>query len=286
MARIIARMVGLLLAIGTCGGCQVISRDRPIAVSVVDAETKKPIGGAEVKISYPMSQSGVSLENAVTTAGADGIARSKVASTSDYGLILTASSNGYLPADLNVSSDSVHRIPAPGLFESSDGRPPNYQLELFASPDFAVELTVPTSFRGLIHLKTRFEQGVTFPTGQRTFKYEVPSSDPVELRGPFVLRHVLPVDYVARYPDGTPLPKTPDDLTVGFRWWKSNGDDEFFVVGTKPEIEAYMRSLGSSSGESTGRGAGSGGRGRGGAGGGGRRHGGNSGGGALQSPIP
>jgi uncharacterized membrane protein YgcG len=276
-ARQIAnQLICLLVPIVACG-CQTLSRDRPIGVEVVDAETKKPVPGAQVKITYPMSQTGVSLQQSTIPAGGDGIAHLKVASTSDYGIILEAFAEGYLRDDLNVSSASVQRIAPAGIFENPDHRAANYRLELYSVPDFSIELIVPLGYHGVVRAKTKFEKDVSFPARQRLFQFEVAKSGTVELAGPAILRQILPVDYIASFTDGNPLSKTPDDLTVGIKYWKMDGAEQLFVVGTKIEIDGYVRSSSSPSIDSSTRS--SGGRGNG-SGGGGRRRGGGGGAGS------
>jgi hypothetical protein len=263
------------------GGCQMVARDRPLGIEVIDAETKKPVAGAQVKVTYPMSQTGVSLQQSTSTAGNDGIARMKVATTSDFGIILAASADGYLPADLNVSSASVDHIPSAGLFEKAETRPPSFRLEIYATPDFTVDLIVPLGYRGIVRARPKFEQSASFPPGQRKFRYEVSNAGAVELAGPPVLRQVLPVDYSAHFPDGGEMTKNPDDLSVGFKYWKMDGAEQLFVVGTKSEIDGYMRSTAGDSTESPGRGSGD----KGGSKGGGRRrNGGGQSGGSSQAP--
>jgi uncharacterized membrane protein YgcG len=274
-ARQIANQSICLFIAFVAGGCQTLSRDRPIGVEVVDAETKKPVPGAQVKITYPMSQTGVSLQQSTVAAGSDGVAHVKVASTSDFGIILDASADGYLHDDLNVSSASVQRISPAGMFENPDHRAANYRLELYSVPDFSIELIVPLGYHGVVRAKTKFEKDVAFPARQRRFRFEVAKSGTVELAGPAVLRQILPVDYVASFPDGNSLSKIPDDLTVGLKYWKMDGAEQLFVVGTKAEIDGFVRSSSAPSMESSTRS--SGGRGNG-SGSGGKRRGGGAGG--------
>jgi uncharacterized membrane protein YgcG len=234
-----------------------------------------------------MSQSGISLQESTAPVSGDGIARTKVASTSDYGIILAASADGYLSTDLTISNESVQHLPASGIFDRGDHHAPNYRLELYAAPDFAIELVVPAGYRGLIRATPKFEDGYAFRAGLRRFQFDVSTSGKVDLIGPAMLRHIVPVDYSASYADGNALVKNADDTTVGIKYWKMDGADQLFVVGTKPEIESFVKTntpdpTDSSSRSSGGRGNGSaGGHHRGGGGGG---NGGNSSGGGSSAP--
>lgn len=279
-ARRIERLACCLFISTMAMGCQTLSGDRPLAVEVIDAESKKPITNAQVKLTYPMAQSGVSLQESTTPVSGDGIARIKVSSTSDYGVILAASADGYLSTDLTISNDSVRHLSAAGVFDRGDHRAPNYRLELYAGPDFSIELAVPTGYRGLIRAKPKFEDQFTFRAGLRHFQFNVSSNGQVELAGPAVLRHILPVDYSATFADGTAIAKNADETIVGIKYWKMEGADQLFVVGTKSEIEGFVRT---NTPDPTDAPRSSGGRGSG-PGGGGHHRGGGGGGNGGNAP--
>src|SRR5262249_17291380 len=122
-------------------------------------------------------------------------------------------------------------------------RPANFVVEMYAEPRFAVELVVPVGFRGLIKADIQIDENAPCPPGQRCFRYEVPSSNTVLIKGPTVLRRVSPSNYQARYPGGALLGTKMDLVTVGFRWLKRDGNENYFVVGTQSEYDQFRRRL-------------------------------------------
>jgi hypothetical protein len=71
----------------------------------------------------------------------------------------------------------------------------------------------------------------------------VPPSNAVLVKGPAALRRVSPSDYQARYASGALLGTKMDLITVGFRWLKRDGNENYFVVGTRNEYDQFRRRL-------------------------------------------
>ncbi|MFL5341138.1 MAG: hypothetical protein ACJ8F7_13405 [Gemmataceae bacterium] len=237
--------IGLVFLIVGTSGCMTMTRDRPFTVLVRDAETKKPIANAEVKISYPPSIATRSAAEKVGNTKADGIARLDVTPAGDLGVIVAASVKGYVSESLNVPESAIEAINPPKLlFETAALRTPNFTLDLYAAPEFAVEFVVPAGYRGVIRAKVRIDPAIHPAAGQRCFQYPVPKSGLVDVTGPTVLRRLLPLNYHAHYADGTPLGNDLDPVLVAFHWLKRDGEQQIFVVGTKSEYEGYAKSFG------------------------------------------
>ena len=269
--RIIRILIWPMFLLTITAGCQSLYRYRPIGVLVQDAETMKPIPGAQVRLSYPLVRSSVAPYDSSGTTGPDGIARLRAAPCGESVALLEVSGPGYLSESMDVSSEAIEHIEPAPWFGTPPQRPANFVLKMLAGPRFAVELVLPTGYRGLVVADVQFLNEVPCPPGQRRFSYEVPSSGRVQVRGPGLLLSHLP-DYGARYADGTVLGPEMDAVKVGFRWLKQDGPREYFVVGTQPEYESYRLDLLS---HSTGQDSRPSGGGQGG-GRGGRHHGGNS----------
>jgi hypothetical protein len=255
------------------------NHDRPVAVLVRDAETKQPIPQAEVRISVAANSASTAGQTILTQA--DGVARLSVTPPHESGVIVAASATGYSSDNEMAPAVTMNEIKPLGWFESANSRPPTFVLDLYSGPPFTVDFVVPRGFHGLIRAKIVVDDSLTIPTGQRCFRCEVTSSGAVDVKGPSALRQVGPAGFHAAYSDGTPLTDVMDDVVIGFRWLKHDGDEQFFVVGTKNEFDTFAKSLGAqiqwtearpTSGQ------------RGGKGGGRRRGGGAAGGAGSQVP--
>lgn len=223
-------------------GCQVLYRYRPVAMLVRDAETKEPIAGAEVHLSYPLTRDSLAPFNSSERSGKDGIAHLRAAPFGDFGVRIEASAPGYLPEQQTISTEMIQKIEPARPFEAAERRPPEVVVEMYAEPRFTVELIVPDGYRGPIKTELQVQDDVSVPPGQRCFRYEVRDGF-VQIKGPDVLRRIPALDYRARYAGGTPL---TDEMTlskVGFRWLRRQGKEDCFVVGTQPEYDMQRRTL-------------------------------------------
>jgi hypothetical protein len=257
-------LIYLALLLCSAPGCQALQSYRPVSVLARDAETGKPIAGAEVRISYPYSQPSCAPWDSVGPTGADGIAHLRAAPYGDFDLALAATATGYLEEQKTIPVKTVEAIEPAHLFETVEKRPVGFILELYtAQPPPSVELIVPTGYRGVVEVEVEAREDVPCPPGQRCFRYEVPASGIVHLTGPVLLRHVWYTDYSAKYTDGTPLPGDARDEAIGFWFLQTGGRSQSFFVGTRREYENRTKREGGGPGRSSGGGGGGGGGGRG-----------------------
>jgi hypothetical protein len=230
-----------LAALLVLAGCQLMYRYRPAPVLVRDAETKKPLAGAKVHLFYPLSRDSLAPFDSSETTGEDGVARLRAAAPfGTLGINVEATATGYAPGQISLSSESIQKLEPTHLFETAERRKPEFVIEMYAEPRFAVELVVPAGYRGRIKLESQFEDGIPAPPGQRCYRYTVKDGY-VRIKGPGVLRRVYPSDYRASYSDGSPLTSEMSLTKVGFRWLRAEGEAQIFVVGTQSEYDMQRR---------------------------------------------
>jgi hypothetical protein len=204
---------------------------------VRDAETQEPISGGGVRISYPLTAPAWAPQDSVGTTGADGIARLRAAPSGDAGPLVEVTAPGYLGADKNLPVAVVQAIEPAHLFEAVERRPVNLVVELYAEPRPTVEFIVPAGYHGLVKAEVCVEEDVPGPPGQRCFPYLVPPSGVVQVTGPRLLRRLFPLDFHARYADGTALGRPSGGSELGFWWLRTEGHTEVFLVGTRREFD-------------------------------------------------
>jgi uncharacterized membrane protein YgcG len=247
---------------------------RPVVVQARDADTKKPIPGAEIRLSYPLADPSVAPWQSVGTTGSDGTTQLRVAPYGDVGVLLDANALGYMTDQKNYSIDAVKAIKSPWFFESAGQRPVSFVVELYAEPFPGVELVLPNGYRGTVKVAVKIQDDAPYKPGQRLFSYEVPASGILQLTGPPLLRRVYSPDFHARYADGTILNRQAKDDEMGFFSLKSEGGFDYFLVGTKAEYDAFRHAEEKEATPKTlsmgSKGGGKGRRGGGGGGGGGR----------------
>jgi uncharacterized membrane protein YgcG len=268
-----------VLLFAVAPGCMSLPGDRPLPVQAVDAETKKPIRGANVQIAYPFAPSMWAAHGAAGPTADDGVARLRLAAGDDPAVTLEVAAIGYLPEEKPLPAAAVKALEPPHLFEMTDHRAPAVVVEMYAEPRPTVELIVPPGYRGHVRAAVRIQDDAPTLPGQRAFTYEVPPTGTIDVIGPPILHRVFAPDYRLRYADGAPLTQNARESEVGYWWLKSEGDVQVFLIGVKADYDAAVKS-----GEATpvggqrsgGQGGGKGGGKR---GGGGRRGGGMGGGG-------
>jgi len=248
-------------------GCQALHRYRPVAVLARDAETKQPIAGAEVRISYPFTPPTCAPWDSSGTTDRDGVVRLRAAPYGESGIMVDVTAKGYMFEGKGIPTEVVAAIPPAGIFETVARRPVDFVVELYAEPHPTIELVVPAGYRGLIKVEVRAQDDVPLVPGQRCFSYVVPASGAVQVVGPSFLRRVFPQDYRARLADGPSLTRQAKDAELGFLWLKSESGWQYFVVGTRREFDdlcsAYEKASSEEGHAAGGRGAGRGHRNRG-----------------------
>ena len=241
-------------------GCAILPSDRPVTVLVRDAETQKPVVAATVTIACPLTKSLTGSPIARATTEAEGLARLRAAPFTDSVTMMQVTAQGYLEETKELSLESIAAIDPPGWFERLDRRPPNFTVDLYATPRPQVELALPVDFRGLIRVRTEIEIAAPGTAGLRRFGSPVSASGEAVVVGPAILRQLLASDYSARYADGVALVRNPKDGSVGFWWLRKETDVDVFFVGTEAECKAAIDADNISGG--SGRSSGGGGRGR------------------------
>jgi hypothetical protein len=236
-------LIGPVLLLAFAPGCQALHRYRSVAILATDAETHKPIPGAEVRISYPLTQPHLAPWDSAGTTGDDGIARLRAAPYGDAGILVEVHAKGYLFEQKNLSVADVQALEPVPLLGHAEQRPAPFVLELFAAPRPSVELVVPTGFRGLVKVAVQVKDDAPQSPGQRTFRYLVPPSGDVLVTGPPLLRRVFVVDFGASYADGTPLPRSAKGEEPAFWWTQYRNGYDFFLVGTWNEYAELRRDL-------------------------------------------
>jgi hypothetical protein len=254
------------LAATAVAGCQSLHNYRTVVVEARDAETKQPLAGAELHLSYPLASSSFAPRESLGSTGRDGVVRLEAAPYGDTGVLVDVTLPGYMSERKSYGIDAIQAIKPVGFFESADKRTVNFVVEMFAEPFPGVELVLPDGYRGTVKATVKVRDDITCPPGQRLFSYVVPPSGIVEVTGPSLLRRVFGPDFHARYANGTVLKRQPEEGDVGFWNLKSEGEHEYFVVGTRAEYDMLRRAdlrEGNSEGRSSGgKGGGGGGRGR------------------------
>jgi len=254
------------LLVAVAPGCQVFYSYRPVAVLARDAETKQPIPGAEISLTYPLTSSSRSPWESSETTGDDGVAHLRAVPNGDA-ILVKATAKSYLSEEKDLPIKVVEALEPAHPFERVAQRPVSFVVELYAEPHPTVELVVPNLYRGLVKAEVTVQDDAPCPPGQRCFSFVVPLSGEVHVIGPSLLRRVFPPDFLAKYADGTPLTCDAKGVQVGFRYLKREDPFLYFVVGTVFEFENYRRTCekeeaGASRPSGSGKGEGRGRRGR------------------------
>ena len=251
-----------VLLLPIAAGCQIFRQNRPVSIQALDADTKQPISGATVALSYPLADSYLAPSTASATTNENGLALVSTAPYGDSSLLLTVTANGYFTESQSVPVQTVQNIEPDHLFQTVKRHSPNLIVELYATePNPSIELVVPTGYRGPIQAEIRIAADAPSPPGQRSFSYVVPASGSVLIEGPAILRHFPLPDFTAKYADGTPLPRKAQGSEIGFWWLKTVENSYSFLVGTaseaalsRPESPESVGKLSSGSGKGQGRG--------------------------------
>jgi hypothetical protein len=223
------------LLLSTASGCQAFIASRDVTVVVRDAESKKPIPGAEVSIYYLHLIDPFAPAESGGTTGPDGAVRLRAAPYP--GLFMEAQASGYLGQGCTSALEGLETIEPANWLTGRKQRPVVRVVELYCEPGPTVELVLPDGYRGIVKVVEALDDRPA--AGKRRFTFPVPPSGVVEMRGPRVLAHATALEFTARYANGTPLPR--DGTAVGLRWLEAPGDGHYFVVGTQADLDDGYR---------------------------------------------
>ena len=200
--KFFARSIFVCVLAAACAGCTILHDFHPTNVTVTDAETGRPIAGADIAVHYlgfilpciPSSNS--------TTSSTLGMASFETASNISQHWKVTA--DGYMP---------VTQYTWPGN-ESMQ----NLNFSLYHLPRPQVTLVVPDGYRGWIGIKIKSDDSAIQDgkPGGRSFVYHLPSSGQMEIvfsrllygnvEGNRTLEGGLKYDLAAQFENGTPIP--------------------------------------------------------------------------------
>jgi hypothetical protein len=235
--RLTLRLFFHFLLIAFAPACQAFQRYKPVSVLVRDAETKQPIQAAQVKIWYPPTQDAFPYQESSGLSGDDGVARLRAAASGSDGITVESTADGYLAEQVSMVAAA-----ADSKASGAKDRPPDsVVVEMYTAPRATIELVVPTGYVGLITVRLEIHDEAKYAPRQRLFRYEVHESGLAQLTGPPLFRRLVSADYRARYADGTPLPQKAGPLDTGLRWFKCDGQDQIFVVGTQSDFDRVRR---------------------------------------------
>ena len=274
--RISVRLLTLGALLAALPGCVSMPGNRPVAVLVRDAETKKPIANADVQFTYPLARAFYEPPSVGAKTTADGTIRLASVPAEGKLINLETKAPGYLFEMKEVTPKSIETIERAHFLESLDRRTPNFVVDLYAEPRPTIELVVPVGYKGIIKANVRVKDDAVVPVGQRNFTLIVDEAGECAMSGSALLSHVGSSDFVAKFTDGTPIKRNAKEPEVGFWWLKKEGDCEHFFVGTEREFTA-LRHADRHTVTDNPRSSGGGGRGGGGGVGGARRGGGRGG---------
>lgn len=257
------RLLFASLAASPLVGCEMLHSNVPVAVTVIDAETKAPVPGAEVVLVYPVDDSGAHNRDIAAITAAGGVAQLKTPSSEALPQLKLVAP-GYLPEQRGLPGDAIRGIKtAESSWPFSHIEPVAFFVEVYHGPEPSVDLTVPLGFKGQVKVEVRVREDVVYQPMQRTFSATVPTDGKVQVDGPLILKHGRGPVFFAHFADEAhtliPGEDAPDNA-IAFRWLRSEGRTEVFVVGTRAEYESYRRALnkpaggGDSSGDKKGKG--------------------------------
>jgi hypothetical protein len=257
----------LVVMVVAVPGCGIFHDYRHATVLIRDAETKQPIAGAEVRLSYVSLLDPFAPWPSSGKTGQDGTTRLWAVAYEGAGAVMSVSADGYHYEVIHVSAEAVRSIgdgksqlravagsngltslmpatPAVHVHEqkqaTGNGKAqPSIVVDLYSKPEPSVELIVPTGYRGMVvaEVKLAAEEDVS---GKRAYCFKVPASGVVEIKGSEILRRGH-TEYKACYADGTRLDRYADKETVGFRWITCDWAREFFAIGTQKDYDDCFR---------------------------------------------
>lgn len=233
----IRRLIAMILLAAALPGCQVFHAYRGVDVQILDAETKQPITGADVKISYPLETSWLAPSESKGITTGDGIAHLSATPFGRAGIMIEASAKGYMGEVKYLSPEEIEAL-KPALGQDTERRA-DYVIEVFADPKPTVLLVVPAGFRGVIKADVKVQADLAYQAWQRLFRYDVPITGEVVVTGPAMFRHVTAANLRVQFADDRPIALRAKDASLGYWYLKAEGKCFYFFVGTPAGFDSY-----------------------------------------------
>jgi hypothetical protein len=241
--RLIRSLFYAMLLLAVAPGCLSFHGYRPVPVEVRDAETKQPIPGVEVKVSYPLETSTFAPGDVKETTGADGIARLQAAPYGRAGVMVEISGHGYMSEYKYLTVEEVEAVEPAHWFEDVRRRPARLVMEMYANPAPVIDFVVPVGYRGQFKAKVQVQAGLPSAVGQRLFRFEVPEAGEVIAAGPALFQHVTPTNVRVKFADNAPLSHMAKESAVGYWVLKCDGTSFHFLVGTQRDYDYYRSTM-------------------------------------------
>lgn len=222
-------------------GCQTFTASRPVTVLVRDAESKQPLPNADVRVSYALSRGLSDPPRSFAKTHTDGKARLTATATDEGTIYLETKTTGYLADGIDMSAAELQKIEPAHFLEDASKRPTNLVVELYVEPRPAIEILVPTGYKGIVKVSLQIADDASLPKGQRAFSVPIDSTGAGSMTGSPLLRHIDSADFVAKYSDGATLARNAAMPAIGLWWVQKTGDTEEFYVGTEREFDAFRK---------------------------------------------
>jgi len=219
-------------------GCGLFREYRPVTIQVIDGETRQPLPGAEVSVSYP------NMLDFTAPTPVSGVTDGRGAVTLEVGEYC----NKQLSAERAAYSQVGRVVLRPGFIAAlpreASRRDVHYILELWADPNPVVEFVIPPGYRGPI--KARFEPANSqdFQPGQRVFQCRIDEAGRVTVKAPkLVDGNSHSTKFAARCEGGNLLPEgrdsKPDEVALrSVNSGYPNQLTRLFIIGTQVEADA------------------------------------------------
>ena len=238
--RLARRLVHVVFLVAAAPGCQVFTAYRPVEVLVQDIESKQPIPGATVHLSYPSTPRGDAPRESTETTRENGVAVVQIAPCSDLDILVEVQAPGHLSEYKNLPMEAARELGSGHWYQQADERPIHIVMELYADPSPTVELVLPAGYHGVVRVEMQSRNIVPSPPGQRCFRYNVSAAGDVQIVGPPLLRRVAAPDFRAVYADtGVSLSREARGSEVGLWWLHTEGSNLLFLVGSQYDYENY-----------------------------------------------
>jgi hypothetical protein len=206
--RVLRHALHVAALLAPLSGCS-LYLNRPVTFQVRDAETKRPIEGAELHVMYMRyMEFGLSMTGWGPTKGVtdrDGRLTLVVDPYKDR-FNLSATASGYIPEQNRGTNWAAERIAPRKRFEWKN----DFILEMYAAPEAEADLVFPGSYRGMVRVRFSPTDHPPEVPGRRRFRYDVPANGIVDVRETELIDRPGLTDRIhARFQDGTTVPNVP-----------------------------------------------------------------------------